>query len=101
MSRHSIPARPGFAVTIGWDLGMETYFAQVEDAHAGDDNDDLVLWLGFRHREVLRPEDLVEPLAPYATLTAASLAQLRADRAADLRCRPSSRPRFFLRTRRP
>ncbi|MEJ7715974.1 MAG: hypothetical protein WKF40_09875 [Thermoleophilaceae bacterium] len=59
-----------------------TFFAQVVDESADDEDDPVVLWLGGRHREVLRPEDLVAPLAPYADLTAAHLDQLRADRAA-------------------
>ena len=68
MSRHDIPAkRPGFTVVVGWDNPMSTFFAQVEDKTAGEDDDPVVLWLGGRHHEVLRPEDLVAPLAPMPT----------------------------------
>lgn len=84
MSRHEIPAKhPGFTVAVGWDNPLTTFFAQVVDESADDGDDPVVLWLGGSNREVLRPEDLVAPLAPYADLTAAHLDQLRADRAAD------------------
>ena len=84
MSRHDIPAkRPGLAVVVGRDNPMSTFFAQVEDEAAGEDDDPVVLWLGGRHREVLRPEDLAAPLAPYADLSAAHIEQLRSDRAGD------------------
>lgn len=84
MSRHEIPAKqPGLTVVVGWDNPMTTFFAQVEDESAGDDADPIVLWLGGSRREVLRPEDLVLPLAPFADLTGAHLDQLRADRAGD------------------
>lgn len=62
---------------------LPDYFAQVEDEAAGEDDDPVVLWLGGRHREVLCPEDLAAPLAPYADLTAEHIEQLRADRAGD------------------
>lgn len=84
MSRHELPAkRPGFIVVVGWDNPMMTYFAQVEDETAGEDDDPVVLWLGGSHREVLRPEDLVAQLAPYADVTTEHLDQLRTDRAGD------------------
>lgn len=83
MSRRDIPAkRPGTTVVVGWGNPMQTFFTQVEDENAGDDAD--LLWLGGRHGEMRRPEDLVRPLAPFAELTGPHLDQLRADRAACL-----------------
>ncbi len=95
MSRHEIPAKyQGLTVVVGWDNPMITYFAQVEDESAGDDTDPIVLWLGASHREVLRPEDLALPLAPFADLTKAHLDQLRADRAGDADRGPTALQRF-------
>lgn len=95
MSRHEIPAkRPGLAVIVGWDNPMMTYFAQVEDEAAGKDDNPVVLCLGGRHREVLRPEDLAMALAPYADLTAAHIEQLRADRAGDVDRGPTALQRL-------
>lgn len=85
-SRRILAAKiDGYSVVVGWDNPMMTYFAQVERPPAGADNDDtIVLWLGSRPREYLRPEEMVEPLAPYGALDAETLAALRADRIADL-----------------
>jgi len=41
-----------------------------------------VLWLGGCAGEVRTPEELVQPLAPYADLTQEVVAHLHADRAA-------------------
>lgn len=98
MSRHEIPAkRPGFTVIVGWDNPMMTFFAQVEDEAAGEDDDPVVLWLGGHHREVLRPEDLAAPLAPYADLMATHIEQLRADRAGDADRGPTALQRLSAR----
>ena len=40
----------------------------------------MLLWIGCTHGEILKPEDLIKPLAPYATLSADTIAALRADR---------------------
>jgi hypothetical protein len=83
-SRITIPARePGLMVTFGFDRPLMTYYAQVvRDQPDDDERDPVVLWVGTTHREILRPEDLVERLAPYVAVTADHLATLRADRAA-------------------
>lgn len=77
--RENIPCRPGFAVVVGWDNPLMTFFAQVRRTRG----DKLVLWIGTSTGEFLKAEDLVVPLAPYTDLDAPLLAQLRADRAAD------------------
>jgi len=48
-----------------------------------------VLWLGVEPNQVLYPQDLIAPLAPYAILGDDTIAQLRADRAACLDRSPS------------
>jgi hypothetical protein len=81
MSRHSIPARlPGHSVDVGWDNPMSTFFAQVEVDNPADEDDAVVLWLGGQDREYPRPEDMIEPLAPYADLTPDMIEILRSDR---------------------
>ena len=97
-SRNTIAARkPGLDVVVGWDNPMRTFFAQVDRQQEDDDSrDPIILWLGSSPREVLRPEDLVAPLAQYAELTDADLEELRADRAADLDRGPSPLQRAML-----
>ncbi len=98
-SRRTIPARYlAITVVVGWDNPMQTFFAQVDRAEGNDDPDDPpLLWVGTRDSEIRRAEDLVRPLAPYADLTDAHLAQLRADRAADADHRPTPLQRQMLR----
>lgn len=84
-SRRTIePHQPGLVVIVGWDNPMATYFAQVLPADDDIDDEDLVLWLGTRAGEIARPEDLVEPLMPYAHLSPAMIEQLNADRVEDV-----------------
>ena len=104
MSRNRIPARrPGLTVVVGWDNPLRTFFAQVHRQQDDDDpRDPTLLWIGTAPGEILRPADLVGPLAPYAELTDSHLAQLRADRAADADRGPSPLQRKMLaRARRP
>jgi hypothetical protein len=74
---------------VGWDNPLQTYFAQVSRDDAAEDEDPLVLWLGAEPNQVLDPQDLIAPLAPYAILGDDTIAQLRADRAACLDRSPS------------
>ena len=76
---------------------MRTFFAQVDRQQEDDDpRHPIILWLGSLSGEVLRPEELVVPLAQYAELTDADLEKLRADRAADLDREPSPLLRAML-----
>ena len=80
MSRHEIPGiTPGLKVVVGWDNPLQTFFAQV--LRPGDENDDILLWLGTTWEEHPTPEGLVGPLAPYAQLDTDLLAELRLDQA--------------------
>ena len=84
-------------IVVGWDNPMMTFFAQVERIQTADDpRDPILLWLGASPGEVARPEDLAEPLAPYAELTAEHIAQLRADRAAAADRAPTALQRAML-----
>ena len=86
MSRYDIPAvQPHLSVAVGWDRPLSTFFAQVVDtAKAEDARGRILLWIGTAARECPTPDDLVAPLARFATVPAAILAALRADRVADL-----------------
>ena len=98
MSRRTVSARqPGFAVVVGWDNPMATFFAQVTRVQHDDDARDLVVCcIGGLSGWVSRAEDLAPPLAPYADLTAADIEQLWADRAASADRRPTELQRAML-----
>ncbi len=85
MSRHELdPLNPVHEVTVGWDLPMETYFAQVFDTEGDEENGTYeVLWIGTDFREVLNPASVVAAVAPFASLPADLLGQLARDRRAD------------------
>ncbi len=97
-SRNTIPPRQsGLTVVVGWDNPLRTFFAQVDRQQDDDDpRDPTLLWVGCAPGEILRAEALVQPLAPYAELTDAHLAKLRADRAADADRAPSPLQRAML-----
>ena len=100
MSRRTIPAHAsGLTVVVGWDNPLGTYFAQVTRVLETDDDesDPIVFWTGGEFGEVPRAEDLVDALAPYATLTPEVVAQLRTDRAACADRGPSPLQREMLR----
>jgi hypothetical protein len=86
MSRHTVTAlTDGISIAVGWDNALSTYFAQVaREPDTEDDSDPIAFWIGGEFGEVRKPEDLVAPLAPYATLTTEMIEQLRADRVACL-----------------
>ena len=78
------------AVAVGWDNPLMTYFAQVILGQVDEDTEDaIVLWLGGLPREVLAPEAMVEPLAPWLDLSAPIIDQLKLDRLADVDRGPS------------
>jgi hypothetical protein len=81
MSRHTIPSfNQRYEIIVGWDWPMETYFAQVRDNEAADDEPPIRVWVGGSFDEVQAPEELREPIAAYGTLTDNVIAILRADR---------------------
>ena len=88
MSRHEIPARDrSLSIVVGWDNPLQTFFAQVAQPKAPDDDEDddpMLLWVGTEPREVVTVEDLARHLAPFADLSDETASQLRADRAAKL-----------------
>ena len=100
MSRRTIPTHaPGLTVVVGWDNPLGTFFAQVARALESDDDESypIVFWIGGEFGEVPHAEDLVDVLAPYATLTPEIVAQLRTDRAACADRGPSPLQREMLR----
>ena len=98
MSRHTVTAlTDGISIAVGWDNALATFFAQVSrEPDIEDDSDPILFWIGGQFGEVRRAEDLVAPLAPYATLTTEMVEQLRADRAACADRGPSALQREML-----
>lgn len=98
-SRRSIPAlETDLSVVVGWDNPMTTFFAYVRRESAEEEDAAPLLWIGTQAKACLRAEDLVAPLAPYATLTGELVAQLRADRAQDADRGPSTLQRALQRS---
>lgn len=52
----------GNEVVIGWDSGLQTYFAQVIEA--GEEKPGL--WLGSLPGEYLEPDAVIDAVRPYA-----------------------------------
>ena len=95
--RHLTACQPGFAVVVGWDNPLSTFFATVtREQNTDDDADPVVLWLGGYAGEVRTPEELVQPVAPYADLTPEVVAHLRADRATCIDSGPTDLQRRLL-----
>ena len=79
MSRHAVPAiKPGQTAFVGWDPPLMSFFGQVYQGGR------LLKWVGaWTWGELPEVEDLVRALQGRVHLDAATLARLRADRAAD------------------
>jgi hypothetical protein len=67
-------------IVVGWDNPLETFFVQVWDESA--DEDDPVLWAGARPGEVASVEALAELVRPYGEVPDELLGRLREDSAA-------------------
>ena len=83
MSRYAIPAaHPPYAVIVGWDDPLETYFAHVFDTTMdADDNAAWVLWEGAALRAIPTVDALQNRLQAYATIPPEVVAQLHQDSA--------------------
>lgn len=81
MSRYTVkPLDPRYIVFVGWDRPMQTFFASVDDQKAGPNIQILDTGDDFKSKNrILSPELLIEPLAPYATLSKNLIRQLRHD----------------------
>jgi hypothetical protein len=99
MSRHRLAPRPEcpqvLRAVVGFDRPLQTLFAQVfsrtpeaEDPEAGsarDDNEEgeqegeILLWVGTEPGELLDPEAAIALVAPYALIPDDLAARLRAD----------------------
>jgi len=80
MSRYEVPTRnEQYAVVVGWDPPLATFFAQVFDHTHGHEDDDPVFWTGTRRGEVPTVAALSDVLAAYTTLPAPLQEQLGAD----------------------
>jgi len=80
MSRYPIPAQDlRDDVIVGWDDPLETFFGQVFDTTAGENEEGCVYWEGADYRACQTVEALQAHLRPYATIPDPVVAQLRAD----------------------
>lgn len=71
MSRHDVPTRDErYAVVVGWDPPLQTFFAQVLERSREHDDDTMVAWVGTARGEIPTVEGLAEQLSPYASLPA-------------------------------
>ena len=52
----------GDAIVIGWDPGLQTYFAQVFEAGVEDPS----IWMGTLPGEYREPDAVIEAVRPYA-----------------------------------
>ena len=94
MSRHEIPGLTlELEVVVGWDNPLQTFFAQV--LRPGDEDDDILLWLGTSWEEHPTPESLVGLLAPYARIDTGLLAELRQDQSETAAERPTELQRHL------
>ena len=69
MSRYQVAAKDPekYAITIGWDTPLQTYFAQV--VRKDTDRDwDMALWAGTHPRELHSVAELQETIKPYADI---------------------------------
>jgi hypothetical protein len=82
-SRRELPSKqPDHRVVVGWNNPLMTYFATVTRLQQPDDP--VILWLGDTPGQYPRAEGMTGALVPYTDLTLQILAQLAADRHADL-----------------
>jgi hypothetical protein len=68
MSRYPIEAKdPKYAVVVGWDNPLQTFFGQVIDK-TSDRDWDLKLWAGTNPREIGSIAELQDRLKEYAVI---------------------------------
>ena len=83
MSRHTLDAlSPRHEVVVGWDRPMGTFFAQVIDLEAVDEDLNMILWVGGMYQEITRAFAVIEAVMPYAAPPTGLLAVLEAEREA-------------------
>jgi hypothetical protein len=87
MSRHTLTPLDGkenLTVVVGWDPPLRTYFAQVMDftAENEDADDEQIdhLWIGTDWDEIQQPGQVLDAVRPYATVPADLAAALFEDR---------------------
>ncbi|WP_443478980.1 hypothetical protein ACLIMP_24770 (plasmid) [Novosphingobium aerophilum] len=94
MSRHRLAPRPEcpevLRAVVGFDRPLQTLFAQVfshtpeaesvwDDNEEGDEDGEILLWVGTEPGELLDPEAAIALVAPYALIPDDLARRLRAD----------------------
>jgi len=93
MSRHQLtpkPAYPNHTIVIGWDRPLRTFYVQVMDFNAPDDEtighatDNPYIWLGCEAEEITNAADAADRVRPYAAeIPPGLIAQLKSEQAAE------------------
>lgn len=84
MSRHIIPGKnDNHQVVVGWDAPMGTFFGQVFDKNAHDEDDDLVFGVGQQFNEMPEIGPLLEAMAPHADISPMVIRVLENNKAAE------------------
>lgn len=85
MSRYVLQAKnPQFECVVGWDAPLETFFAQVLDPAAKEENE-FIGWWGGSLREIENARELVALMKEYAEIPEEILSRLEKDQAEDPR----------------
>lgn len=61
-------ANPDLEVVVGWDRGMQTYFAQVFNGVNEYDEDVMLVDIGNRVGEITYPGGVIDAVRPYAEI---------------------------------
>jgi hypothetical protein len=81
MSRHEFAGTdPKHRVVIGWDPPLQTYFGQVHNDAADDEEDAIVHWVGAGIPNLPTVDDLALAMVPWCTITPEMRAALDEDR---------------------
>ncbi len=92
MSRHALAPRPDLAqrveVACGWDGPLQTFFLQVADLDASEDEDGVLLWMGTRWREHDGLAPILAAAAAWADFPPDLVRRLGEERSADQRAQP-------------
>lgn len=100
MSRHPVDANNRrYAITVGWDNALNTYFIQVEDTDLEENSEEdvLIIWEGTEYSAIQTPDELQEFLGNYGTIPESTLLALREDRVNGLDKGPTELQRKIIR----
>lgn len=95
MSRYEFPALESTGATtvaIGWDRPLATFYAQVFRRNSELGEDEAFIWEGADYCELLKAEEAMAIIRPYAELPADLASNLEIDRLKTLGNTQPNRP---------